>query len=326
VEQEIPCEKFDARTSKTLYWREDLPDFAQFRGFLGGNRALFRLEMRSEPPLNGNGFNGWCLDRDAEIPNGIWHNAAVIHTWDKASLDGVVERPENIDLVEWIVLKNYVGQEQRCGEIVQRYHVQNAIWHLIDGKPATIDGLGCPAKAIVNDAYRARAAGQTKNVAQNCWGISATFILAPLYTVVCESVTEGEEAECWNEPEYKVQPMFVDLMERKECPTATPTRTATAIKTPTNTPTPWPTATRTWTPYPTATHTPSNTPTGTPPPTFTPTMTPTSTPTATATATWTPTATATPTPCYQTRSETAWAKDARYPFSQSWGWTLQCCP
>lgn len=322
VSQSIPCEKQDM-SAKTLYMRDDLPDFVQFRGFLGGNRALFRLELQGEPPLNGNGFNGWCLDRDAEIPNGLWHNAAVIHTWDDGALDGVIEHPENIDLIEWIVLQDFVGHKSFCNEIVQRYHVQNAIWHLADGRPPTIDGLGCVAKAIVNSAYRARANGQTKNVAQNCWGMSATFILAPLYTVVCEQVTEGEEAECWTEPDYRVQPMFVDMLEQKECPTATPTRTATATRTPT---TPQPTPTKTWTPYPTATHTPTNTPTGTPPPTPTFTMTPTSTPTATPTQTSTPTATATPTPCYETRSETAWAKDARYPFSQSWGWTIKCCP
>jgi hypothetical protein len=46
----------------------------------------------------------------------------------------------------------------------------------------------------------------------------------------------------------------------------------------------------------------------------------------TATFTATPTATATPTetPCYETESETAWARDYRYPFDSAWGWTIYC--
>jgi hypothetical protein len=298
VNRSTPC------GNKTLYSRQFLPDFAKFRAFLGGQRAQFRLEIQGERPLVGNGFNGWCLDREAEVRNGIWHNSLVVYDWSQ--LEGIVTHPENMDLVEWIVLEDYVGKKEHCGEIVQRHHVQNAIWHLADGSPESSANLGCVAKSIVNDAYRARRAGQ-KNINRTCWGTTATFVLAPIYTVVCD---RGQE--CETSPDYKVQPMFVDLMEVLECPTATPTRTHTM------TPTPRPSRTPTATATPTDTRTPTATPTGT--------RTPTATPTFTATFTATPTATATPTetPCYEAESETAWARDYRYPFDSAWGWTIYC--
>ena len=320
VEREVPCEKIDIR--KTVYSDTAFPDFAQFRGFLGGSRALYRLEIRADHPLNGNGFNGWCLDRQAEIRSGYLYNAAVITDW--ADLEGIVEYPERMDLAEWIVLKNYVGRESRCGEIVNRHHVQNAIWHLIDGSPPNSTDLGCVARAIVADAYRNRG---TKDMQRNCWGTAATLVLSPLYTTTCD-----REDDCLVEPDHDVQPMLIDFWEVIECPTATPTstprptRTATAI----STPTPWytatPTATATVTP--TVTSTPTGTRTPTASPTQTPTATATATPSATSTptASSTPTATATPTPCVTTQSETAWAQDSRYPFSTSWGWTIKCCP
>ena len=317
VKKTEPCEKTDIR--KTIYDPGfALPEWASFRAYVGGVSSQYRLEIRGDHPLNGSGFNGWCLDKQAEVRSGRWNDAAVIWNWEE--LDGIVDHPENMDLVEWIVAKRYVGRERRCGEIVQRHHVQNAIWHLIDDPPV---GLGCVARSIVNDAYNARGG---KSIARNCWGLKATFVLAPLYRSVCA----GDE--CWDEPDYTVQPMLADYWGVEECPTATPTRTAspTRTATATSTPTPWWTATPTSTPTRTATATATptgtQTPTRTPTNTATPTQTATPTATATATATMTPTATSTPTPCVSTRSETAWAKDYRYPFSQSWGWFVRCCP
>lgn len=297
-----------------------LPEYAQFAAYLGGSRAEYRLELRSDGILNGNAYNGWCLDEQAEVYSGRWHNAFVEPDWGQ-----YVDHPENADLVEWIVAQNMVGRKTYCGEIVQRYHVQNAIWYLVDD-PAR--GLGCTARSIVSDAYRHR---NQKSIARDCWGLKGIFALIPIYTTECE----GDQ--CRTVPPYKVQPMLTDYMGVIECPTATPTRTATNTRTPRNTATPTPYWTPTWTPTRTPTQTPTNTgtptatPTGTRTPTNTPTRTATPTSTATPTATLTPsptpTATSTPTatPCVVTDEETAWAYDVRYPFDQKWGWFIKCC-
>jgi hypothetical protein len=96
------------------------------------------------------------------------------------------------------------------------------------------------------------------------------------------------------------------MIEVSNCPTPTPTQTATGTptalptNTPTDTPTPLPTNTPTGTPTetatPTETGTPTSTPTATETPTRTATFTPTDTPTITATPTETGTPTNTPTP------------------------------
>lgn len=302
VKRTTECHKINA--AKTIYDPDfSLPQFAQFRAYLGGSNSLYRLEVRGDHPLNGNGFNGYCLDRDTDVRMGRWYDAEVVWNWEE--LDGVIDRPENMDLVEWIVTQNMVGRRSYCGEIVNRHHVQNAIWYLVDDPQI---GIGCVARAIVNDAYRHR---DRKSIARNCWGLKATFVFSPLYTLICDS-----REECYASPDHRVQPMISEYMGVVECPTATPTRTQTPTHPPTMTPTH--TATRTATP------TPSSTPTGTPPRTQTPTQTATPTATPTATGTSTPTPTNTPTPCETTQTETAWAQ-GEFPFTDAWGWSFQCC-
>lgn len=310
VQREVDC---DSRT-KTLYNPElVLPTFAEFRAYLGGTNAQYRLEIRSNGTLNSNGFGGWCLDEQADVYSGRWHNASITPDWGP-----YVDHPENVDLVEWIVRQGLVGTTTYCGQIVQRYHVQNAIWYLVD-EPTR--GLGCVAQAIVNDAYRHR--GQ-KALDRNCWGLSGIFALIPLYTEVC-----AQGGDCRNIPEYTVQPMLTDYWEVIPCPSATPTRppTPTRTITPTRPPTSTPTLTQTPTQTATATVTPTATasPTGTPPPTSTPTPSATATATYTVTSTPTPTCTAsptytpTPTPCVRTEHE--WARAWQYDSKK----TVKCC-
>jgi len=318
VERTRGCED-RRRFAKTIYDSNFvLPDYAEFNAYLGGARSEYRLEIKSDGILNGNGFGGWCLDEQATVYSGRWHNAFVEPDWGQ-----YVDHPENADLVEWIVRQNMVGTNNYCGEIVQRYHVQNSIWYLVDSPTR---GLGCVARAIVNDAYRHRG---EKSISRDCWGLSGIFALFPIYTVFYDSNGDPHTV-----PDYKVQPMLTDYWGVIECPTATPTRTATNTPTrrpPTSTPTLTPYFTPTSTATSTVTPTPSQTPTGTRTPTATSTSTPTHTATAThtntatPTETATPTATAIPTPCVVTDKETAWAYDVRYPFSQKWGWFIRCC-
>jgi hypothetical protein len=322
VKRKIDCND-EGSHGKTIYDADfALPELTQFRAYLGGSRALFRLELRGEYPLNGSGYNAYCLDRQTEVRSGRWYDAEVI--WDWEELDGVIDHPENMDLVEWILNQNLVGRRTYCGQIVNRDNVQNAIWYLVDDPQI---GLGCVARAIVNDALRHR--GQ-KNIVRNCWGLKAVFVLNPLYSMICDE----DDSECYQVPDHEVQPMVTDYWGIEQCPTPTATATATATRTPrppTSTPTLTPYFTPTYTATATATSTPSLTPTGTPSPTATSTSTPTRTATATHTPTSTPTRTETPTstptatPCHRYQTETAWAQ-GDYPFTQAWGWTFKCCP
>lgn len=301
------CPEPARANSKTIYNPDvQLPDEVDFRVWLAGFDGLFRMETRNNETsaLNWDNYSAFCLDKQAENIGGFWYRGRVISDW--ADLEGVVDHPENMDLVEWIIKQRFRDTGFYCGGNVTLHHIQNAIWHIIDDPQIT---LGCTAQHIVDAAYRARHAGETKNIVTGCWRMAAMYVIDPIQYVL------------ENGSESNLQPMVSWFWQPTDCPTATPTATATNTRPPTRTPT--------QTGTPTRTHTPTQTPTGTPPATFTPTNTATATATATrtatatATATQTSTPTMTPTPCTG-KYETAWAFGS-WEFDTSWGWSFECC-
>jgi len=294
------CPEDKAAMAKTIYDdSQTWPDHVRVKVHEQGRSSYFNVWLDGDKPLKGDTFNGWCLDSRKPIERGKWYDdAEVIYDWDQ--LDGIIERPENMHAIEWLATGNFVGRAIRCGVIVQRQTVQNAIWNLAHGR-----GIGCPAQALVDEAI---AATMAKRLDRRCWEKDATFVIQPKR---CHQV--DDMVMCTDD----YQPILSYKYGVTDCPTATPTATATHTYTATNTRRP-PTKTPTRRP-------PTKTPTGTftPPPTDTPTETPTHTHTHTYTETPTDTPTATPTPC-EGRTETAWAYGI-YPFGSSWGWYYECC-
>jgi cell division septation protein DedD len=282
---------------KTIYYDDvELPEEVDFRVWLGNaSQGLFRLQARNDETsaLNWDSYSAFCLDKQARNYSGFWYRGRVISDWDE--LEGVVDHPENMDLVEWIIRQRFRDTGYFCDTNITLHHIQNAIWHLIDDPKI---GIGCPATAIVNAAYRARRYGlTTKNITTGCWDLAAMYVIDPMQFLLGDGT------------ESNLQPMLSWYWKPIDCPTPTPTPTQTATRPPTNTPTITPTAT--------------HTPTGTPPPTHTPTMTHTPTHTPTPTETPCDTPTPTPTPCTG-YSETAWAF-GNWTFDASWGWSFYCC-
>jgi len=281
---ERPCLK-----DKGIYKPGNYATAAQMKVTRQGRSSYFNVQIDAQG-IDATVNNGWCLDARKEIPEGLWLDSEVLYEWDE--LENVIDNPENMPYIQWIARQNYVGRTTRCGTIVQRDHVQNAIHNLAHDR-----GIGCVATALVNEA---RAALRTKNIAPSCWEMAADFVLTPRF---CTMVAPPDGFAC-----IEYQPIYSYRYERETCPTNTPTPTMT------DTPTKIPTRTKTPTRRP-----PTETPTGTftPPPTDTPTPTHTHTPTATATAT------ATSTPCPPQR-ETAWAYGS-VEFGIGWGWFFECC-
>lgn len=278
----------DKSFAKTIYIPDErYPEAVKVKVHEQGRSSYFNVWLRSDGNLNGDVWNGWCLDSRKPIQRGHWYEAEVIYDW--ADLDGIVERPAAMPAIEWLATGNFVGRVIRCGIIVQRQTVQNAIWNLAHGR-----GVGCPAQALADEAL---AAVSSKNLERRCWEKAATFVIQPkICTQVEDMVT------CSNEP----QPIFSYKYVVTECPTPTPTPTQTFTRTSTPTRTPRP-----------PTKTPTKTQTGTPPPT--------ATPTSTATHTHTPTDTPTPTPTPCTGYERhAWAIGS-LPFDHGFGWFFKCC-
>lgn len=291
--------------AKTIY-RDDvkLPEKVDFRVWLGGaSQGLFRLQAKNDETgsLNWDGYSAFCLDKQAENVSGFWYEGDVISDWDE--LEGVVDHPENMPMVEWIIKQRFRDTGYACNTNLTVHHIQNAIWHLIDDPQI---GIGCPAQWIVDKAKWAHRRGETsytKNITTGCWEMAAMYVIDPIQYVM----EDGTESN--------LQPMISWYWKKKDCPTPTPTPTQTQTRPPTKTPTNTPTRP--------PTGTPTQTPTGTPPPTHTatPTWTPTMTYTPTCPPTKTPTLT--PTPC-SGKYETAWGF-GNWPFDTSWGWSFQCC-
>jgi len=288
---ERPCPE-----EKTIYKPGRYATSAKIKVTREGRSSFFNVQIQGSG-INAAVNNGWCLDKRLTLPEGIWLDAEVIYDWQE--LDGIVDFPQNMALIEWIARQNYVGRKVFCGQIVQRIHVQNAIWNLAHGKQ-----IGCVASAIVSEARRH---ANSKNIQRSCWEMAADFVLTPR---LCSMVSPPDGFAC-----AMYQPIYSYKYVRETCPTDTPT--------PSETPTRTATPTRTITPTFSATSTATSTPTGTPPPTLTPSFTPTATPTETAPPTSTPTATSTPSPCPPQR-ETAWAFGS-VEFGIGWGWFFECC-
>lgn len=241
--------------SETTVTNAGLPEFVAFRAYLGGARGQYRVEIEGDEPLNRNGFSGWCLDKDAEVRAGQTYQAMVITDW--SALHGVVNYPEEIYLVDYIVRQNLVGRSLVLGKIVKRHHVQRVIWFLLDDKSIRLDDV---ERRIIRNARNTGRFDKRKPV--TCWGTHTLFILVPLYVAHSGAVS----------PDYDVQPMLVDLRGEIVCPPkVTPTPTATPSST--RTPSPTPSATPTFTVTPSFTPSPTPTPTC-PSPTPTPTCTP----------------------------------------------------
>jgi len=252
IKKDCPPEGWD-KTAKTIIIPGDYTTSAKVKVTRQGRSSYFNLQIQGTG-INAVVNNGWCLDSRVKLPEGMWLDAGVIYDFDDPELANWVKYPENMKYVQWIAEQNYVGRTLRCGAIVQRTHVQNAVWNLMHDR-----GVGCVAGAIVADAKRAF---RSKNIARSCWTLAADFVLTPRL-----------------DDDITYQPIYSYKYVKEECPTATPTptNTDTPTETPTRTPrpptkTPTDTPTGTYTQTPTDTHTPTHTHTETP--THTPTATP----------------------------------------------------
>lgn len=105
--------------------------------------------------LNGT-YEGWCLDLDHLIvKNTLYEDAAVYCSYEPVP-DSIVDHPENLDLINWIINYISVGQNSSCGGSYTWGDIQRAMWELIDDTNTYI-GLGgnwsqCRADEIVAKA------------------------------------------------------------------------------------------------------------------------------------------------------------------------------
>ena len=104
-----------------------------------GSGSYFTTTVTNGGILDGS-YAGWCVDVGNAIYSGTEYLAKVISGYD-ADLSGVVDKPENLEKVNWIINRNFVGQTASDGNVYTFGDVQRAIWELVDNDVSE-SGLG----------------------------------------------------------------------------------------------------------------------------------------------------------------------------------------
>ncbi len=93
--------------------------------------SFFKVNVTDSGPLNGT-FAGWCADWNTRIEDGVNYNAKF---WSSLAPvpDDVVDHPEYLDEVNWLINQNFVGKTapDNLG-VFTIGDMQLAIWSLVD--------------------------------------------------------------------------------------------------------------------------------------------------------------------------------------------------
>jgi hypothetical protein len=142
------------------YYCTEYPDYTGFQGFLdeqegddgivnmkvaypyNGGPAYFQTTVLNAGPLLDGVYNGWCVDLDTTIANNTVYCAELISSYDLETVADIVDKPGNLDIVNWILNQDYVYKESPGGYGTYTYgDVQKAIWHFIDDGQSN-NGIG----------------------------------------------------------------------------------------------------------------------------------------------------------------------------------------
>ena len=134
-----------------------LPDqvtaLVYFPGDQFGGPSYFDAALSGGTTLDGM-YDAWCVDTDSVMRYEQLFIADVYSSYEPLPA-GLIEFPENLDLVNWILNQHFVGQPSSCGGDYTYGDVQRAIWELIEDNPVDA-GLGdwspCRVAEILADA------------------------------------------------------------------------------------------------------------------------------------------------------------------------------
>jgi hypothetical protein len=115
-----------------------------------GSSSYFKTTVTEGGILDGV-YDGWCIDVGQVIYPNTGYTAKVVSSYNgDFSGMGLVDKPENLDKVNWIINQNFVGQAASDGKEFTFGDVQMAIWTLIDNELSS-SGLGPWSQVRVNE-------------------------------------------------------------------------------------------------------------------------------------------------------------------------------
>lgn len=166
---------------------------------VSGGPAYFPHTYITSPELTGD-FLGWCVDTDHVIYQNTNYTANVYSSYETLP-EGLVEYPQNFDLVNWIINQGFVGKSSGCGGAYTYGDVQRAIWELIDDTASTA-GLGSWSQCRVNE-IKAAASASGEGYVPPCGGFVAV-VLAPVdnsQVIIAQVITAQVQVACTAEYE-----------------------------------------------------------------------------------------------------------------------------
>lgn len=141
-----------------------LPDQVSMAVQHPGGDSYFNVTISGGTSLDGT-FDDWCVDQDHTITPGATYTAKVYSSYETLE-DGLLEYPENLPKVNYIINTYYAGMPYTGTDCTGNYtygDIQLAIWKLVDDGGST-SGLGaystCRVNEILADA-NANGAGYT---------------------------------------------------------------------------------------------------------------------------------------------------------------------
>jgi hypothetical protein len=119
-----------------------------------GAPGYFDITVSGGTTLDGT-YDGNCAELAGGPPGGM----AYPYLSTESIPGGVVQKPENLDLVNWVINQGFVGKISGCGGAYTWGDVQWAIWKLVDGRQPDAGALSsllfwseCRAQEIVDAA------------------------------------------------------------------------------------------------------------------------------------------------------------------------------
>lgn len=197
------CDDLDFELDVFAEMLPDVVNMSVVNPYVGA--PSYFAEIVDGAPLTGT-YLGWCIDTDLPIQAGVIYSADVFSSYEMLP-PGMLEKPENLDAINWIINQNFVGKPApvECSSLpggLPDYtygSVQRAIWSLIDNQNSTAS-LGpysnCQVNSIVEDAL-AFGEGFTPGCDQFTGVILRPF--DPFQQITLIQVESGCEQECDSE-------------------------------------------------------------------------------------------------------------------------------
>jgi hypothetical protein len=154
-------------------------------------------------------YAGWCVDTSRTMSPGASYTAAVYSSYEAAAA-GLVDSPEALDNVNWLINQDLVGQPSPgCGGTYTSSDLQRSIWTLVETTNSTA-GLGSWSQCRVNElvaAANASGEGFTPGCMEqmlvilvpiNANGVPNSQIIVAQVTVIevdleCAPILNGQE-------------------------------------------------------------------------------------------------------------------------------------